>query len=50
MNKEELIEFVKTLPDDIQVFTTDKDNYGCVDVRIFTEPKSEEFYDWYFAP
>lgn len=49
INKENLIQLIKELPDEIQIYRTEKDNYGCIDVKIFTEQKDKEFFDWYFG-
>jgi hypothetical protein len=49
-DKEKLIERIKELPDDIQVFTAEKGQYDDVDIRIFTKPKDKSFIDWYFGP
>lgn len=48
-NKEILIEFIKALPDDIQVFKTPKDDHQIIDIKIMTEPKTAAFLNWYFG-
>ena len=47
-DKEKLLERIKAMPDDIQVFT-DSMEYDVIDVRIFTIPKDERFIRWYFG-
>lgn len=49
--KEKFIKWVEVyLPDDIQTYISETNNYDCIDVKIFTKPKDEKFIDWYFAP
>lgn len=49
-NKEKLLEFINTLPDDLEWFDGDSSgHYGEIDIRIFKEPQDEEFYSWYFC-
>lgn len=47
--KEKLIEYIKSLPDDLEYFTSTGD-CDDIDIRVFVEPKSEEFFKWYFGP
>ena len=49
MTKKELIERIEELPDDLEAFEAKDGGYGDIDIRIFTEPKTKEFYDWYFG-
>lgn len=49
-SKENLIKWISELPDDIQVYQTEINNYDCVDIKIFVKPKDREFLNWYFAP
>ena len=49
-HKEKLIDRIKDLPDDIQVFVNDKMPCDAIDIRIFTKPKDGEFIKWYFGP
>jgi len=48
--KESLIEYITSLPDDIDIFRTAEGHYNDVDIKIFIEPKTEEFYQFYFGP
>ncbi|HSQ89781.1 hypothetical protein [Romboutsia sp.] len=53
MNKQELIEYLKSLPDNITILANKNgniDKYGKLDLIIFTEKKNEEFIGWYLAP
>lgn len=50
MNKEELIKYIMSLPDDATIAVSDKNEYGCIDVKIFDEKKSDDFLEWYFGP
>lgn len=49
MNKNEFMEWLKNQPDDIQIFIAEENCFNCVDVKIFTEPKTEEFLSYYFG-
>ena len=49
MNKEELIKYIQSLPEDINVFYDKNGDYNDVSIVIFTIPKSKEFYNWYFG-
>jgi len=49
MTKPELIKYIESLPDDLGVSMTKEDENNCIDIKIFTEKKSKEFYDWYFG-
>lgn len=49
MSKEKLIELINSLPDDLQAFSAPEDELNAIDLRIFVEPKSEEFLSWYFG-
>lgn len=49
MDKQELIEKIKDLPEDIQVYIHEG-NYDDLDVRIFIKPKDQAFRKWYFGP
>jgi hypothetical protein len=44
-----VIERIEELPDDLEAFEAKEGGYGDIDIRIFTEPKTKEFYDWYFG-
>lgn len=48
-DKEHLIEFIKSLPDDIQVFKACKDDHDVIDIKIMVEPKTKDFLNWYFG-
>lgn len=50
MTKQELIEKIEELPDDIQVFIAPEGKFDDIDIRIFTTPKDKEFINWYFGP
>lgn len=54
MNKQKLIEYLKSLPDDITILSNAngelEDKYKELDVIIFTEKKSKEFLNWYLMP
>ena len=47
-NKQELIDYVKSLPEDLE-WCRHNMKYDAVDVRIFANPKDNEFYEWYFG-
>ena len=49
MTKPELIKYIELLPDDLGSYITKEDENNCIDIKIFTEKKSKEFYDWYFG-
>ena len=52
MSKQELIKLIYNLPDNINIinYTSEEDiKLKIMDIRIFLEPKSEEFYNWYFG-
>ena len=52
MKKQELIDLIKKLPDDIEVFNYTSaldDDCKMMDIRISLEPREKEFYDWYFG-
>lgn len=48
-NKEKLIKLIETLPDDLDWFKDKEGHYDDLDIRIFTKPKDDEFYTWYFC-
>lgn len=48
--KEKLIKYIEQLPDDIQVFKREGDEYDVVQILLFTKPKDDEFLTWYFGP
>jgi hypothetical protein len=50
VTKKELIEKIEELPDDIQIFIDEHMPYDAIDIRIFKEPKDNEFLRWYFGP
>lgn len=50
MNKEEFIEWLKILPDNVQIFKSDVGKYDDVNIKIFVKTKSKEFFEWYFGP
>lgn len=49
LTKQELLHLIAKMPDDIDVFVDVDGYYGEVDIRIFTESKDSDFYDWYFG-
>lgn len=52
MTKQELINLITKLPDDIDVFNYTNDfevANKMIDIRISLEPKRKEFYDIYFG-
>lgn len=49
MTKTDLIKYIESLPNDSSVSMTKEDENNCIDIKIFTEKKSREFYDWYFG-
>lgn len=52
MSKQELINLIQKLPNDIEVFNytnTSDDENKIMDIRISLEPRDKEFYDWYFG-
>jgi len=49
MCKNDLLKWIYELPDDIQIYRTKIDDYNCVDIKIFTKPKDQEFLEWYFG-
>lgn len=49
MDKQELIEKIQEMPDDIQIFVAPME-YDAIDIRIFTAHKEPEFLSWYFGP
>jgi hypothetical protein len=48
MTKQELIEKIAEMPDDIQVFCSEG-KFDDIDIRVFTKPKEKEFLEWYFG-
>ena len=50
MTKQELIELIQELPDDLQAFGGEQGQYDDRDITIFTKPKDKEFLEWYFGP
>lgn len=54
MNKQEFIEYLKSLPEDITILMNRdgklEDEYNILDIIIFTEKKSKEFLEWFLAP
>lgn len=50
MNKKELLEYVQSLPDNATILSSKKNEYGCIDIKIFEEKKSEDFLEWYLGP
>lgn len=49
MLKEELIQKIKEMPDDIDYFISSVGEYDDVDIRIFLKPKDDSFYEFYFG-
>lgn len=49
MIKVELLKYIESLPDDLGCHMIKEDENNCIDIKIFTEKKSKEFYDWYFG-
>lgn len=49
ISKQALLYLIAQMPDDIDVFTTDKGKYDDIDIRIFLKSKSNEFYKFYFG-
>lgn len=50
MNKQDFIKWLKKQSNDIQIFITKEDELNCVDIKVFTEHKSEEWLEEYFRP
>lgn len=50
MTKQEFIDKLNELPDDIIIVPSMKNQYGVMDLMIFTEKKSKEFLEWYLGP
>lgn len=50
MNKEKFIEWLNKQPNDIQIFMTQEGELKCVDIKIFTEYKNNEWLEEYFRP
>jgi hypothetical protein len=48
-SKYDLLEMIRLMPDDIEVFSTKAGVYNEINVIIFLKPKDEEFYEWYFG-
>ena len=48
-NKDKLIEFINTLPDNLDYFTCRKNDDGILDIKIFETSKGEEYYSKYFG-
>ena len=49
MSKQKLIDFINSLPDNLDYFKTEENNLDYIDLKIFTKPKSKEFYKEYFG-
>lgn len=49
MTKAELIEILKDMPEDIDIFVAKEGQFDDLDIRIFKVPKEKRFYDWYFG-
>lgn len=49
MNRDELIEFLQQQPDDIQIFMAAEKDINCLNIKVFLEPKSDEFLKEYFG-
>ena len=49
MSKQELIELIQSLPEDIDIFVAKEGQFDDLDIRIFKAPKEKRFYDWYFG-
>jgi hypothetical protein len=50
LNKTEFLKWILSLPDNIDIFKCQEDESNCINVKIFTEPKGDEFYKGYFEP
>ena len=48
ITKRELLERISSMPDDTDIFLVESP-YGVLDVKVFTEPKDDEFLEWYFG-
>ena len=49
-DKDDLLEMIRLMPNDIQVFNTKVGEHDEIIFTIFLKPKSEEFHEWYFMP
>ena len=49
LTKQGLLYLIAQMPNDIDIFTEINGDYGEIDLKIFLEPKSKEFYEWYFG-
>lgn len=51
MTKQEFINFINTLPDDMDVFISEDEDedFKIYDFKVFTEPQSMDFYEEYFC-
>lgn len=48
ITKRELLERISSMPDDTDIFLVESP-YGVLDIKVFTEPKDDEFLEWYFG-
>jgi hypothetical protein len=48
-SKDDLLEMIRLMPDNIEAFNTDVGEHDDITFKIFLKPKSEEFYEWYFS-
>lgn len=49
ITKQELLEQIQQMPDDIEVFITGEGRYNEIDIKVFLRHKSDEFYKLYFG-
>ena len=48
ITKQELLNRISSMPDDTDMFIVEG-SYGVLDIKVFTEPKDDEFLEWYFG-
>lgn len=48
-NKQKLIDYIDSLPDDLQWLKTPEGQHDDLDIKIFIKPKDDEFIKWYFG-
>lgn len=47
--KEDLINYIKKMPEDLEWFRTADGRYDAIDIRVFTKPKNADFYKRHFG-
>ena len=48
ITKRELLERISSMPDGTDIFLVESP-YGVLDIKVFAEPKDDEFLEWYFG-